>query len=306
MHMPVMLEEVMRGLAPKPDSRLIDATLGGGGHAAALAGRLDGRGVLLGLDRDPEAIERAGRVLADVAARVILVHADYAEMDRVAAQQGLAAVDGILLDCGVSSFQLDEAHRGFSFQADGPLDMRMDPTKGETAAEFIGRVDETELVGVLRRYGEEPKARAIARAILGARERGPLETTGQLAELVERASGGRRGRIHPATRTFMALRMAVNGELESLKRGLDAGIRLLAPGGRMAVLSFHSLEDRLVKRTFRAHVGVDESLQAGGSCWRGEEPRMHWVQKNVLKSTEDEQRANPRSRSARLRVIEKD
>ncbi len=305
MHKPVMLKEVIEGLAPRPDSRLMDATLGGGGHAAALASRLDERGLLLGLDRDPAALERAKDVLAGCRARIRLVHSDYAEMDLVAKRRGYGEFDGILLDCGVSSFQLDDPRRGFSFQADGPLDMRMDPTKGETAAELLARIDEAELSRILRIYGEERKARFIAAEIVASRQRVKLDRTRRLAELVERAAGGRRSRIHPATRTFMALRIAVNGELDSLERGLRAGIRLLAVGGRMAVISFHSLEDRLVKQIFRGHVGRDESLAAGGSCWRGEEPRLKWVHRGVLKASEEERCANPRSRSARLRLVER-
>jgi 16S rRNA (cytosine1402-N4)-methyltransferase len=205
----------------------------------------------------------------------------------------------------VSSEQIDTARRGFSFMADGPLDMRMDPTEGPSAADVVNGLPEEDLFSVLKTLGEEPAARRIARAIAAARQAAPIAGTGQLASIVARAVGGRRGRLHPATRTFQAIRMRVNREQESLDRGIEAGLSLLGTGGRMAVISFHSLEDRIVKNGFRRHAGQWESLAAGGRAWRGEEPRVQIVTRKPVTPAEDEQRRNPRSQSAKLRVAER-
>jgi 16S rRNA (cytosine1402-N4)-methyltransferase len=223
----------------------------------------------------------------------------------VAPEQGFDRVDGILLDLGISSDQLDDPERGFSFLRDGPLDMRMDRGATVTAAALLNGLAEAELADVLRRYGEELRARAIARRVVQARERAPFERTGQLADLVMRVYGGRRGRLHPATQTFQALRIAVNGELEALENGLEAALGLLAPGGRLVAISFHSLEDRLVKRCFVEHQGRWEALPEGGRKWVGRQPQVAVLTRKPVMASEAECQANPRARSAKLRAAER-
>ncbi len=305
MHNPVMLKEALEGLALKPDSCVVDATLGGGGHAEAILRVLGVDGVLLGLDRDPAAIVRVEERLRGYPAKLLLRRTDFAEIGVVARECGLTRVDGVLMDLGVSSFQLDCAERGFSFRYAGPLDMRMDTDAALTAADIVNGYGEEEIVKILWRLGEERSARAIARRIVRERDLAPIEDTERLAELVSAVKGGRRGRRHPATKTFMALRMAVNTELESLRLGLEAGLKLLAVGGRFSVISFHSLEDRIVKHFFRAHVGCNESLQAGGSCWVGETPPVRLVRKKPILPGGVEIGENPRARSAKLRIAER-
>lgn len=305
MHQPVMLREVLDGLAPRPGRRLIDGTLGGGGHAEALLELIGREGVLLGIDRDPGAIERARDRLSGWGGACVLAHGNFADIRRLAEERGLSGVDGILLDLGMSSDQVDAPERGFSFAQDGPLDMRMDPTQGATAADLVNDASEEELARILWELGGERAARRIARALVAERQRKPIRTTGELARLVEDALGGRRGRIHPATKTFMAIRMAVNQELECIERGLEDGLTLLRPGGRMAVLTFHSIEDRMVKRCFKRHVGHWESLQAGGRAWRGDAPAVRAVHRKPLTPAAEEVARNPRARSAKLRVVER-
>ena len=307
-HISVMPRETLDGLNVRPGGRYIDGTLGGGGHAEAIlrAAAPDGR--LLGFDRDPAAIERVRARLAPFGDRFEAVHANFADMADVAREHGFDAVDGVLLDLGVSSFQLDDPERGFSFLHDGPLDMRMDTTRGETAADLLARLagDPEALAAILRDYGEEPRAGRIARALCEAQARAPFTTTAQLAAAVEKAVGGRCGAArHPATRTFQALRIAVNRELDAVAAGLEAGLSLLSPGGRMAVITFHSLEDRIVKRVFAEHVGRWESLQAGGRCRIGREPAVADVLRKPAVADEAEQAANPRARSAKLRIVER-
>lgn len=272
----------------------LDGTLGAGGHTRLLLeASPDVR--VLGLDRDPEALELARSRLTGFGERLRLVHAPFAEAPAVVAEQGVGPLAGALLDLGVSSMQLDRPERGFAFRHDGPLDMRMDPTQGETASELLQRVDEEELRGLLRTLGEERYARRIARGIVEARERGALPTrTTELAELVTaqvpRPRPGQRQRIHPATRTFQALRLAVNAELEQAEAGLRAICELLAPGGRVAVIAFHSLEDRIVKLAFRA------GKRGGG---------LEILTKKPLRPSEAEVEGNPRARSAKMRVAER-
>lgn len=308
MHRTVMRRETLAWLAVRPGGRYIDGTLGGGGHAEAIL-RAGGPGTrLLGLDRDDAALARARDRLSPFGDQVVAVHANFADMARVAAAHGFDAVDGIVLDLGVSSFQLDEAHRGFSFQQDGPLDMRMDTSRGETAADLLRRLgdDWRGLAELLRMWGEEPQAARVAKAIVEAGRRAPLETTLQLSEIVERALGGRRGAPrHPATRTFQALRIAVNGELDAVARGVEAGLGLLAEGGRMAILTFHSVEDRIVKQAFAAHAGRWEALQQGGERWVGSLPAVRALTRKPVVPEEDETRENPRARSAKLRIVER-
>ena len=291
MHEPVMVAEVLEQLVPARGGVFVDCTVGYGGHTRAL---LDaGASRVIGLDRDPQALQRAGAALALYGPRIELVHSDFRLLDDVLDARGVAGVDGLLADLGVSSMQLDEAGRGFSFRRDDPLDMRMDPTSGETAADAIRDADERTLADVIYEFGEERHARRIARAIVDARSKTPIRTTGQLAEIVRRAIP-RKGysRIDPATRTFQAIRIWVNRELDGLDAFLGRAARRLRPGGRMAVISFHSLEDRIVKHTLRA-------LQAAGG------PGLTIRTKRPIVPSEAEVERNPRARSAKLRAAER-
>lgn len=304
-HVSVLLDEVLDGLNLKPGGRYIDATLGGGGHTAAILERIGPDGRVLGIDRDPDALARTRTLLADAGDRLITAHGNFAGIRDIAEAHCFLKIDGVLMDLGVSSDQLDRGERGFSFRYDAPLDMRMDPTSGPTAAEWLAQAEETEIANVLYRYGEERQSRRIAKRLVEQRRETPWETTGQLADAVETILGGRRGKIHPATRTFQALRMAVNQELPSIEEGIAAAMELLAPGGRLAVISFHSLEDRLVKQMLNRHIGKDESLPQGGSVWRGEEPRMIRVTRKPVIAGNEECDRNPRARSAKLRIAER-
>ncbi|MBU1694668.1 MAG: 16S rRNA (cytosine(1402)-N(4))-methyltransferase RsmH [Verrucomicrobia bacterium] len=305
MHVPVLLNETVEELGIKEGKTYIDGTVGDGGHAVKILERAGSRGRLLGIDRDGQTLPRAAERLSQVGGWYRLEQGDYADMQALALRHGIEQADGILLDLGMSSEQVDDPSRGFSFQQDGPLDMRMDRTQTLTAADLLEQLDEAALAEMLRQLGEEPAARRIARRIVEARGRGPLRTTGQLAELVARAKGGRRGRIHPATQTFQALRIAVNRELESLDRALVVAPVMLAPGGRLAVISFHRLEDRRVKAAMARHVGRWESLPAGGRRWVGERPVFRWITRKPIVCSPEERRANPRARSAKLRVAER-
>ena len=305
-HVPVLLEETVARLVTEPGGWYVDGTAGAGGHAAALlaAAGLDAR--LLALDRDADALELARAALAPFGDRVVLERADFAGLAAVAARHGVREVRGVLLDLGVSSMQLDRPERGFSFLRDGPLDMRMDARQELTAAGLLRQLAPAALAEVLWRYGEEPMARRIAKAVAAALARGePLDTTAQLAALVAQAKGGRRGRVHPATQTFQALRIAVNGELAALEQALPAALELLAPGGRLAVISFHSLEDRMVKQFMAAHEGRMESLAKGGARWSGRLPRARRVTRKAVGPADEEIARNPRARSAKLRVLER-
>ncbi len=306
MHIPVMLNECLEGLITDPSGIYVDGTLGNGGHSTAILERLESGGILIGFDRDVDAIERVkDKLKAGARKRVELVHDNYANMAEQLDRLGLGKVQGLLLDLGVSSFQLDLAERGFSFQHDGPIDMRMDQTSGQTAAELVNTADEQELADIIYRYGEDHASRRIARAIVEARMKMQIETTAQLAGIIERAKGGRKGKkIHPATKTFQALRMAVNDELASIEQVLEQMVERVAEGGRIVVLTFHSLEDRLVKQFFNRHVPREESLQQGGVRRIYEEPLVKWIWKKPLTASNEEQGANPRSRSAKLRVVE--
>lgn len=306
MHEPVMLAESIRGLNLNPRSVVVDATLGGGGHAAAILARLGPDGVLIGIDRDPEAVERARvRLTGCGRAHLHLEQANFGRIAEVAARLGVAELDAVLMDLGVSSFQIDEPGRGFSFQAGGPLDMRMGPDADVSAMDIVNGYSEEVIAGILFRLGEERSSRRIAKAIVAEREASPIEDTARLAKIVADAKGGRRGRIHPATKSFMALRMAVNDELGNLDSGLKGGLNLLKVGGRMAVITFHSIEDRLVKRFFRRHAGRRVALQAGGDRWEGELPPVEILTGKPIVATRAETASNPRARSAKLRVAER-
>lgn len=305
MHIPVLLKEAVDALAVKRGGVYVDGTLGRAGHAREILLRGGAGTTLVGIDRDGQALEEsAARLKEFTGAKLSLVHGCHGDIAGIAGEKAPGGVDGILLDLGVSSPQLDDAGRGFSFQADGPLDMRMDRSRGETAAEFVATRTEDELTDVLREFGEEPNACRIARAVVRARAARPIETTGQLAELVE-TTVGRRGRHHPATRTFQALRMAVNDEIGELRKALEGGLSVLKTGGRFAVITFESLTDRIVKRCFAAHVGKMVSLQQGGERWEGVRPRVRPVTRRAVTATGDEVFTNPRSRSAKLRAVER-
>lgn len=305
MHLPVMVREVVEMLGVRPGGRYIDGTVGGGGHAEAIMKTAGEEGALLGIDRDQDAIGRARARLSPWGERCRLVHGNFSDLEPIASEQGWQGADGVLLDLGMSSDQVDTPARGFSFQHEGPLDMRMDVSQALTAAQVVNTYGEQELADLLWRLGEERAARRIARWIVEERERASLVGTGQLADLVERAKG-RRGRTHPATQTFQALRMEVNRELEAVDQGVAAALRVVRPGGRVAVITFHSLEDRAVKQMFARHVGRWESLPAGGERWVGEQPKVQWLSKKPVGPAEEEVAANPRARSAKLRVVEKE
>lgn len=305
MHVPVMLRETIELLAIRSGGTYVDGTLGSGGHALAILEQAGSSGTLLGIDRDAEALQRAAHRLQDAAGRVILAHGGHGELGSIAAHHGLGEVDGVLLDLGVSSNQLDTPQRGFSFMHEGPLDMRMDQKGGESAAELLQRLSAGELAALFAELGEERFARRIAAAIKQEQERSAIVTTLHLAEVINRAVGGYRGKRHPATRVFQALRMRVNNELEQLEQALDDGLRLLRPGGRMAVISFESICDRMVKRCFVAHAGRNIALQQGGEQWEGVLPAVIRITKGVLKPGYDEVSSNPRARTARLRVVER-
>ena len=293
-HVPVLVSEVIAALALQGGDTAVDGTFGAGGYTRAMLGA--GAGRVIGFDRDPDAIESGRSLVPDP--RLTLVNERFSLMDRVLAEHGISAVDAIALDIGVSSMQLDRADRGFSFQADGPLDRRMSKS-GLTAAEFLTEADEAEIARVLKDYGEEPRARAIARAIIAAR---PVERTAELAAIVRRAAGFRPGqKSDPATRTFQAIRIHLNAELDELEQGLEAAERALKPGGRLAVVTFHSLEDRIVKRFFRERSGGTPA----GSRHRPvqTDPRLPTFERvaKPVSPTERELAGNPRARSARLR-----
>jgi 16S rRNA (cytosine1402-N4)-methyltransferase len=302
-----MVEEVLMALSPLPGQLQIDATLGGGGHAVRIleANSPDGR--LLGLDADQAAIARCQVRLAPFGERVTLRQANFEELDEVAPAAGFEAVDGVLFDLGLSSFQLADDDRGFSFRSSGPLDLRFDASRGRPATDLLRDLDERELARILRTYGEEPFAGRIARAIVAQRQRAPIETADQLAALVERAVPAPRGRrrTHPATRTFQALRIAVNRELDVLPRALAAAVELLRPGGRLAVLAYHSLEDRIVKRFLAAERRGCVCPPEVPICVCGRAPRLRAVGPTPGFPSDDEISANPRARSARLRAAQR-
>jgi 16S rRNA (cytosine1402-N4)-methyltransferase len=306
MHVPVLLNETLDLLVKNPAGTYIDGTLGRGGHATEILKRLSPEGRLIGLDRDVEAIEQTKEILGRFGERAVRIHGNFADMKELCRSIGVTEVDGVLLDLGVSSPQLNVAERGFSFAKDGPLDMRMDRTKGRSAADLVNEDDEETLANIIFRLGEDRDSRRIARAIVLERQQGRIDRTLKLAEIVEQAKGGRRGATHPATQTFQALRMAVNAELESLETGLEAGLSMLREGGRMAVITFHSLEDRMVKDFFKRHMVKRESLQQGGEKLVYDEPAVRLLTKKPLTASKQELTDNPRSRSAKLRAVERE
>ena len=307
-HLPVLVEEVVTMLAPAPGSLQIDATVGGGGHTERILEATSPDGRLLGLDADGAAIARVRERLARFGDRLVLRRANFRELGSVAPEAGFVDVDGLLLDLGLSSDQLVDPSRGFGIRTGGPLDMRFDPSRGLPAAALLADLDAAELTALFRRYGEEPFAARIARAIVAARRTAPVDTAEALAAIVERATPGApkgRRRIHPATRVFQALRIAVNDELGALEDALASGLELLRPGGRLVVLSYHSLEDRIVKRFIARERKGCICPPAAPVCVCGRLPRLRPLTKPSLTPTAAEIAANPRARSARLRAAER-
>jgi len=308
-HLPVLVDEVIEMLAPAPGSLHIDATLGAGGHTERILEAASPEGRVLGVDADPAAIHRVEvRLRARFGERLVLRQGNFRDLATIAPEAGFGAVDGALFDLGLSSYQLADRDRGFGFRAGGPLDMRFDTSRGVPAAELLASLDADELTALFRRYGEEPKAGRIARAIVDARRTAPITTAEELAALVERVAPPdprKRRRIHPATRVFQALRIAVNEELEALQAGLAAALDLLRPGGRLVVLSYHSLEDRIVKRFFQAERRGCICPPQLPVCVCGRNPRLRLVTNPSLTPTAAEIAANPRARSARLRAAER-
>lgn len=308
-HLPVLVEEVIQMLAPAPGSLHIDTTLGGGGHTERILEAANPDGRLLGLDADPAAIARVeARLRPRFGNRLVLRQANFRELATIAPAAGFDAVDGCLFDLGLSSYQLADRERGFGFRAGGPLDMRFDPGRGVPAAELLATLDTAELTALFQRYGEEPKAPRVARAIVDARRVAPIATAEELAALIERVlppNPRQPRRTHPATRVFQALRIAANEELDALEAGLHAALDLLRPGGRLVVLSYHSLEDRIVKRFIQSERRGCVCPPEVPVCVCGRNPRLRLITRPSLTPTAAEISANPRARSARLRAAER-
>jgi 16S rRNA (cytosine1402-N4)-methyltransferase len=303
-HVPVLVAEVIAGLQARPGGYFVDCTVGSGGHAASILEKIFPSGRLVGIDADPEAIRVSQTRLSDYGEAVTLVNDNFVNLEAICKEYHFHPVDGILFDLGVSSLQLDTAERGFSFQFDGPLDMRFDPRQELSASDIVNSFSEQDLAKLIEKYGEERHSRRIARHIV---ENRPIATTTQLARLIEQvlSTSARRSKIHPATKTFMALRIAVNSELQNLELALKQTINLLRPGGRLAVISYHSLEDRIVKQFMR--YAASRCLCPPGTivCRCGHVPTLKLISRKVIKPTSLEIESNPRSRSAKLRLAER-
>ena len=306
-HTPVMLEKVLQSLRCKPGGIYVDGTLGGSGHARAILENTAPDGLLIGIDRDDDALLESEKRLQPFGQRKILIKGNFADIGEILTNLNIRKVDGILLDLGVSSHQLDTADRGFSFSLDAPLDMRMDQSSRYRAYDLVNLSPEKELRKVIRDYGEEPMAGRIARAILAKRASAPIRTTIELADVVCRAvrRQGVRKKVHPATRTFQAIRIAVNQELSNLSTAMDAGIDQLGQGGRFSIISFHSLEDRIVKETFRSWEGRCQCPPGLPVCQCQREAKLRVLTRKPLRPEAGESETNPRARSARLRTAEK-
>ncbi len=301
-HRSVLYQAIIHGLSPESPGRYVDSTIGAGGHAWGILNASSPAGQLLGIDLDPQALEIARQRLAEFSGRVTLVQASYTSLLEQIHHLGWDRVDGIVIDLGLSSMQLDTPERGFSFQAEGPLDMRFSPSQPLTAEDVVNHWSERDIADLIWRYGEEPQSRRIARAIVQAR---PLHSTQELARVVANSSGSRKGHIHPATRTFQALRIAVNGELQALETFLPQAVAALKPGGRLAVISFHSLEDRIVKQFFRQESRDCLCPPQQPVCTCGHRASLIEMNRRPIEASTDETKLNPRARSARLRIIEK-
>ena len=303
-HVPVLLGPVLEGLKIKPDGCYVDGTFGRGGHSREILKQLGSEGRLIAIDRDPQAIASAPSFLTDDP-RFELVRGEIAQLERIIGERDLVGkVDGLLFDLGVSSPQLDEADRGFSFMRDGPLDMRMDPDSGPSASEWLAAVDERELKHVLRKFGEENNAARIARAIVGARKEAPISRTAQLARIIEDAAPKRGQKIHPATKTFQAIRIAVNAELEQLEAVLSQSVKVMRKGARLCVISFHSLEDRIAKRFMRDASRETEQYRGMPNVPEEFQPKLRIIGKAV-RANDAEIEVNRRARSAHLRIAER-
>ena len=306
-HKPVMLNEVIDSLKIRPEGTYVDGTLGGAGHSSQIARRLSGEGRLFGFDQDAAAIEAAAKRLEPYKDRVSIIRSNYSEMRERLSELGVRSADGILLDLGVSSYQLDDAQRGFSYRADAPLDMRMDQRQKLSAREVVNGYSIGELTRVIREYGEERFARNIAKHITAEREKKPIETTGELISIIKAAipAKAREGGGHPAKRTFQAIRIEVNRELDVLSDSLDGMIDLLADGGRICVITFHSLEDRIVKETFRRNENPCTCPPEFPVCVCGKKSKGHVITRKPIIPSVEETEENPRSKSAKLRVFER-
>ncbi len=306
-HQPVLMNQTLNSLKLRPGGVYLDGTLGGGGHTEAILQATEPDGKVIGLDQDDEALAAASQRLKPFGERFCPIRANFAEMEQVLAAEGIAGLDGVL-DIGVSSHQLDEPDRGFSYMQDGPLDMRMDRRGGQTAADLVAELSESELANLIYRYGEEKFSRRIARRIVEQRAQTPIESTKQLAELISAAipaAQRRKEKQHPAKRTFQALRIAVNDELGVLERGLVAAFASLKSGGRLSVITFHSLEDRIVKNYFAGLAKGCECPPEFPVCVCGKQPQALLITRRPQTATEDELQSNPRARSAKLRTVEK-
>jgi len=306
-HVPVLLDEVIRGLNIKPDGIYVDCTLGGGGHAEEIAKRLSHKGILVGIEQDPEAFEAAKKRLAKVEASVRFVRDNFRNLVKIIEDLSIREADGFLADLGVSSYQLEKPERGFTYQRDAPLDMRMDPGSKVTAADIVNNYPRDELENILFQYGEEKWSKRIVSFIIERREKHPITTTGELVDIIKSAipARARREGPHPAKRTFQALRIAVNDELGALEELLEGMVKLAAPGGRMCVISFHSLEDRLVKATFQKYAEGCQCPPDFPKCVCVKVPKLKIITKKPITATLKERSLNPRSRSAKLRIAEK-
>jgi len=307
-HVTAMPEEAVDMLACRPGKTIVDGTLGGCGHARRICERIAPDGVLVGVDQDLDAIDRARRVLPVDELPIHIVHGNFVDLPSILSRLGIESVDGILIDIGLSLHQIEASNRGFSFMRDEPLDMRMNVESDATAADLVANLSERELAQTFSRYGEERWAGKIARHLVAARQKQPIATSGQLARLVEQAvpaAASRSQRIHPATRVFMALRIAVNRELEVLERFLDSAVELLKPAGRLCVLAFHSLEDRIVKHRFREMANPCTCPPSFPHCTCGRQPTVRVLTRKVMRPSDAEIRDNPMARSTRLRAVEK-
>lgn len=306
-HEPVMVNEVLEYLQPQSGQVFVDCTVGGGGHALEIVKRILPDGKLLGIDRDEDALKAAAERLSEYSDNVILEKGNFSEIETIAWKAGVDSANGVLMDLGVSSYQLDVAERGFSFREDAELDMRMDRTQPVTAKEIVNSFSERRLAEIIRDYGEERWAKRIAKFIVERRSHRPIRTTTDLVDIIKAAvpEGAREERIHPATRTFQALRIAVNRELEALQTGLDAAVNLLVPTGRLVVLSYHSLEDRIVKESFTRQAGRCTCPPGLPICACGARKNVRILTRRPVLPTDEEVRVNPRARSAKLRAAEK-
>ncbi len=306
-HVPVLYEECISNLKIKSDGIYVDGTLGGGGHASGIAEHLGREGMLIGIDRDTDALEAAGKRLSGAECRVELVHGNYSDITDILENLGVGGIDGALLDIGVSSFQLDNAERGFSYMHDAPLDMRMNRDDGFSAYDVVNGYDKNRLTEIIKKYGEEKWASRISDFIVKRRKNGKIETTGQLVDVIKAAipASARRGGPHPAKRTFQAIRIEVNNELEQLERAIDRFCDVLMPGGRLCIITFHSLEDRIVKEAFNRRLNPCTCPKEFPVCVCGKVSDVNKVTGKPIVAGADELRENPRARSAKLRVIEK-